>query len=256
MTDVSKHEPGTFCWTDLATTDQKAATKFYTGLFGWEVQERPIGNGETYTMFFVDGKEVCALYSMMPDQREQGIPSNWMAFVSVTNADETVRKVQSAGGRALGMPFDVMDVGRMAVVQDPTGAVFALWQPKRHIGARIQEVPGSVCWRELITQNQDQAGKFYSTVFGWSIDTQTFGKMNYTLLKKDEDGVGGMITIPGVPTCWLTYWIVKDCEDSALKAKKLGGQIMKEPTKIPGVGTFAVLLDPQGAAFAIMQGEM
>jgi hypothetical protein len=255
MTDVSKHEPGTFCWTDLATTDQKAATKFYTSLFGWEVQERPVGNGETYTMFFVQGKEVCALYSMMEDQRREGIPPNWMAYVSVENVDETVRKIQSSGGRALSMPFDVMDVGRMSVVQDPTGAVFAVWQPKRHIGARIQEVPGSVCWRELMTQDQAKAQKFYSSVFGWTTDAETFSKMEYTLIKKGDDGIGGMITIPGVPNCWITYWIVEKCVQTAENTKKLGGQIMKEPTKIPNVGTFAILRDPQGAVFAVMQGE-
>jgi hypothetical protein len=255
MTDVSRHEPGTFCWTELATTDQKAATKFYTSLFGWEAQERPIGGGETYTMFFVKGREVCALYSMMKDQREQGIPSNWMAYVSVENVDVTVAKIQNAGGRAFSMPFDVMDHGRMCIVQDPTGAVFGLWQPKRFPGARIQEVPGSVCWRELMTQNQDVAGKFYSTVFGWSIDTSTFHE-NYTLIKKDQDGIGGMLTVPGVPNCWITYFIIKDCEDFVYDAKKLGGKIMKEPTKIPNIGTFAVIADPQGAVFAVMQGEM
>jgi predicted enzyme related to lactoylglutathione lyase len=256
MTEVLKHEPGTFCWTDLATTDQKAATKFYTSLFGWEARDLPIGEGETYTIFFIDGKDVCALHSQMADQKKQGIPPNWLAYVSVSNADETVKKIQSAGGRVLEGAFDVMEVGRMAVAQDPTGATFAIWQPKTHIGARIQEVPGSVCWRELMTQNMDQAGKFYSNVFGWSIDSQTFGKMNYTLLKKGENGLGGMITVPGVPNSWLTYWIVENCEQTAQKVKKLGVQIMKEPTKIPDVGTFAVLLDPQGSAFAVMQGEM
>lgn len=255
MTIVSKHEPGTFCWTELATTDQKAATKFYTSLFGWEAQERPIGGGETYTMFFVEGQAVCALYSMMPDQRKEGIPSNWMAYVSVENVDEAVRKVQSAGGHAFAMPFDVMEHGRMSIVKDPVGAVFGLWQPKRFAGAGIQEVPGSVCWRELMTQNQDVAGKFYSTVFGWSITASELHS-HYTLLMKGEEGIGGMLTIPGVPNCWITYWIVKDCEDFAQKAAKLGGRIMKEPTKIPNIGTFAILSDPQGAVFAIMQGEM
>lgn len=255
MTDVSRHEPGTFCWTELATTDQKAATKFYTSLFGWEAQERPMGGGETYTMFFVDGKEVCALYSMMKDQREQGIPSNWMAYVSVENVDVTVAKIQNAGGRAFAMPFDVMEHGRMSIAQDPTGAVFGLWQPKRFPGARIQEVPGSVCWRELMTQNQDIAGKFYATVFGWSIDTSTLHS-HYTLIKKDEDGIGGMITVPGVPNSWITYFIVENCVEFAQKAVKLGGKLFKEPTKIPNIGTFAVIADPQGAVFAVMQGEM
>lgn len=255
MTEVLKHEPGTFCWTDLSTTDQKAATQFYTSIFGWEVKEFPIGEGATYTMFSVKGKQVCALYTMMADQKEQGVPPNWLAYVCVANADEATQKVKAAGGHVIEGAFDVMDVGRMSVVKDPTGAIFALWQPKKSIGSQIQEVPGSVCWRELLTQNPSQAGKFYSTVFGWSIDTETFKQNEYTLIKKGDDGVGGMITIPGVPTCWITYWIVEDCEQIALKTKKLGGQIMKEPTKIPGVGTFAVLADPQGAAFAIMQGE-
>jgi predicted enzyme related to lactoylglutathione lyase len=255
MTIVSKHEPGTFCWTELATTDQKAATQFYTSLFGWKADERPMGNGETYTMFLVEGQPVCALYSMMPDQREEGVPSNWMAYVSVDNVDEAVRKIQIAGGRAFAMPFDVKDLGRMSIVQDPVGSVFGLWQPKRFTGAGIQEVAGSVCWRELMTQNQEIAGLFYKAVFGWSITTSEL-HAHYTLLMKGEDGIGGMITVPGVPNCWITYFIVENCADFAQKTAKLGGKVMKEPTKIPNIGTFAILSDPQGAVFAIMQGEM
>lgn len=114
MTDVLKHEPGTFCWADLATTDQKAATKFYTSLFGWEVKEFPIGEEETYTMFFVNGKEVCALHSMMTDQRKQGIPPNWLAYVSVEDANETIKKIP--------------EIGTFAVLLDPQGAAFAVMQ--------------------------------------------------------------------------------------------------------------------------------
>jgi predicted enzyme related to lactoylglutathione lyase len=256
MTEVTKHAPGTFCWTELASPNAAASKKFYQSLFGWTLREFPIGDGETYTMLLAEGLEVCALYEN-EEVKAGKVPAHWLAYISVENADETAKKAQAAGGKLLHPAMDVMDVGRMAVIQDPTGAFFAAWQPRKSIGARVQEVAGSVCWRELITPNEDVAAKFYSTVFGWVPKVEKLGPVPYTLFQNGDTSVGGMLKtpMPGIPPHWGTYWIVDDIHASVKKVQSLGGKILKEETPIPGIGTFAVAADPHGAPFSMMQGE-
>ena len=128
MTVVTRHEPGSFCWAELATTDGDAAKRFYGGLFGWAGEDSPAGPDMIYTMLKKNGKSVGALYKIRPEQK--GMPPNWMTYVTVASVDETAKKAKDLGGKLLMEPFDVMDVGRMTVVQDPQGAMFSLWQPK------------------------------------------------------------------------------------------------------------------------------
>ncbi len=254
-----QYAPGTFCWVELGTSDGEAAKKFYTGLFGWDFTDTPIGPGMVYTMLKQDGKDVGALYQLMPEMKAQGIPPHWLSYVSVTSADETAAKAKEAGGALMKEPFDVSTVGRMAVVQDPTGAVFALWQAGTHAGAGVVNVPNSLVWNELMTTDTAKAGDFYTTLFGWTKDVQQFG-MEYALFKNGDRGAGGMLAITPemgpIPPNWMVYFAVDDCDATAEKASSLGGQIMKPAEDIPGVGRFAVLLDPQGAAFAIIKTAM
>src|SRR5437660_632531 len=119
--------PGTFCWAELATTDGPGAKKFYCELFGWEADDRPIGPDMVYTMLKLDGKDVGALFQK--DDSMKNVPTNWAQYISVTSADETAAKAQSLGGTVMQGPFDVMEFGRMAVILDPAGAAFCIWQP-------------------------------------------------------------------------------------------------------------------------------
>src|SRR5438067_1881407 len=127
MPNIEKHEPGSFCWIELATTDQNAAKAFYTELFGWAASDFPMGPGEFYTMFELDGRDAAATYTMKEQMRSQGIPPHWMIYIAVDSADATAGKVTAARGKVIAPPFDVFDIGRMAVLQDPTGAVFSAW---------------------------------------------------------------------------------------------------------------------------------
>src|SRR5262245_48073390 len=129
MTEMSQYTPGTFCWQDITTPDDKAAKQFYSSLFGWEINDLPMGGGLFYTMMQLQGKDVAGLSPQNEEMKAQGIPPFWMSYVSVANADETVNKAKALGGQVLGEPFDVFDSGRMAILQDPTGAVFSVWQP-------------------------------------------------------------------------------------------------------------------------------
>jgi predicted enzyme related to lactoylglutathione lyase len=156
-------------------------------------------------------------------------------------------------------PFDVMEVGRMATIQDPTGAVFSLWQPRQHIGAEVVNQPGAPTWNELATNDTKAAGDFYTGLFGWTTEEMEMatGDGSYTIFKNGDRGAGGMFTITPemglMPPNWIGYFAVADCDASLEKAKGLGANVAVPPTDIPGVGRFAVIADPQGAAIAFIK---
>ena len=257
MQETPEYKPGTFCWVELGTSDSAGAKTFYSSLFGWQYEDNPTGPDMVYTLLKLDGKDVGGLYTLMPDMVSQGIPPNWMSYVLVESADDTAEKVKKAGGTVINGPFDVMTVGRMAVIQDPTGAVFSLWQPGTNKGAGVVNVPNSFCWNELATRDTKKAGDFYSTVFGWARDVQNLGPLEYTMFNNGDRPNGGMFGITpdmgNLPPHWLVYFAVDDCDAKVQKATELGAQVMKPADDIPGVGRFAILVDPQGAAFAVIK---
>ncbi len=253
MQEVPEYKPGTFCWVELGTTDGEAAKKFYTKLFGWGFDDIPLGPDKVYTMLKLNGKDVGAVMTL------EDAPPNWLSYVSVVSADESAAKAKSLGANLIKEPFDVMDVGRMAVIQDPKGAVFAVWQAKKHKGAGIVNVPGALVWNELTTTDTARAGEFYSGLFCWGIDAKTFRSTDYTIFQNGDRGAGGMFKLTpemtGVPPFWLVYFAVDDCDAKVKKATELGATTIKPADDIPGVGRFAILQDPQRAAFAIIKVE-
>lgn len=257
MQETPSYAPGTFCWVELGTTDGEAAKRFYTGLFDWSFTDNPIGPEMVYTMLKRDGKDVGALYKMDAAMTSHGIPPNWLSYVSVDNTDNATAKARELGATILKEPFDVFDFGRMAVIQDPTGAVFALWQAGTHPGAGVYNVPNSFCWNELATRDTVRAGDFYTKLFGWGKNVQQMGPMTYTTFLNGERPAGGMYEPPPemgeVPPHWLAYFAVDDTDEKAKKAEGLGSKICAPPMDIPGVGRFAVIQDPQGAAFGIIK---
>jgi predicted enzyme related to lactoylglutathione lyase len=257
MTVVETYAPGKFCWVDLGTTDAPAAKRFYTGLFGWTAEDRPTGGDMTYTMFALGGKSVAALYQQDAQQQAMGIPPNWLSYISVESADAAAERTKGLGGTVLMEPFDVLDVGRMAMIQDPTGAVVALWEPRRHIGAELIEEPNTLAWNELATTDTARAGTFYAGLLGWASERQQYGAIDYTIFKLGEQMSGGMMAIAPdwgpVPPHWLVYFAVEDCDAAADRAEELGGAVHMPPTDIPRVGRFAMFRDPQGAVFAVIK---
>lgn len=255
MQETPEYAPGTFCWVELGTVDGEAAKQFYTQLFNWGFVDVPMGPGGVYTMLTQDGKEVGALYTMPSEMTSQGIPPNWLSYVSVASADESAAKATALGGTLFKEPFDVMDVGRMAVVQDPAGAVFAIWQAGTHRGIGLANVPNSLCWNELATTDSAKAGDFYTALFGWGKNVQQMGEMTYTSFMNGERPAGGMYEPPppGVPPHWLAYFAVEDTDAMVTKANELGASTVMPAMDIPGIGRFAVLADPQGAVFAMIK---
>lgn len=257
MKIVKEYPANTFCWLDLATPDAAEAKKFYTTLFGWSFVDMPTGPDMAYTMLQIEGHQVAGLYQQDADQQAQGIPPHWLSYVSVVNTDEMVEKAVALGGQTILPPFDVYEEGRAAILTDPTGAMFALWQPKNHIGAALVNQPRTLCWNELTTNDTAAAREFYCQLFDWESETQKMGNgAVYTSFKNNGRMAGGMMATPpeagDMPPMWTVYLAVDDCDKQATEAKSLGGKILLPPTDIPGTGRFAVLQDPQGAVFTII----
>jgi len=258
MPTVTTLVTGTFCWPELATSDQNAAKKFYTSLFGWTVKDTDMGPNGTYTIFTLNGKDAAAAYTLMPDMVKNGVPPNWASYVTVDNADQSVEKAKSLGGQLLMGPMDVMDHGRMAVLQDPQGAVFCVWQSKATHGIGILGEPGSLAWTQLNAKDTAAAKKFYPALLGWKTqdDPMGAGTGTYTTFLKADGMAGGMMAMPPgtpAPAHWLPYFSSADVDATAKKAASLGAQTFVPPTDIPNVGRFAVLADPQGATFAVIK---
>jgi predicted enzyme related to lactoylglutathione lyase len=252
----TKYAHGVFSWVTLGTTDTASAKRFYGGLFGWQFEDMPAGPGQTYTFIRSNGQSVGGLSELNQEMCSQGVPVHWMPFVNVTNADDVAKKASQSGGKVPYPPMDVLDVGRMAVLEDPTGAKVAIWQAKSHAGAERINESGAMCWDELMTPDTEAAGRFYKATFGWTADTMDMGQGgSYTIFKAGDKQVGGMMARPAslkdIPPHWLAYFAVTSVDDTAAKAKDLGGKVFQPPTDIPNIGRFAVCQDPQGAAFAL-----
>jgi predicted enzyme related to lactoylglutathione lyase len=151
MGERTSYEPGTFSWVDLGTADPDGAKAFYAGVFGWEFEDMPAGDRGTYTMCRLDGKDVCAIARQSEQEREQGVPAHWSNYVTVDDIDTRAPRIGELNGQLIMPPFDVLEAGRMALASDPTGAVFAMWEPRSHIGARLVNAPGALNWNELAT---------------------------------------------------------------------------------------------------------
>jgi hypothetical protein len=250
-----RYEPGTFCWADLGTDDPGAAKGFYVGLFGWGTEDLPMGAGGPYTMCSLDDGVVCAIYGREPGQG----PPAWMHYVSVVGADAAVNASRRAGALAAQDPFDVFDAGRMAVVQDPTGAHFAVWQPGTSIGATLVNVPGAFCLNQLNTSDPAGAAAFYHEVFGWRIEQVGTDPVPYWGIWTGGGGLnGGMMSLPPgspAPPHWLLYFATDDLDAKVARTGDLGGQVLVPPMPVPG-GRIAVATDPTGATFGLLEGRL
>jgi hypothetical protein len=252
MTTVTTVPPGGFCWAELGTTDQAAAKAFYQGLFGWAATDTPMGPGAVYTTLKLGDRAAGALYTLGAEQK--GAPPHWMLYVAVASADEAAGKAESLGAKVVAPPFDVMELGRMSVLQDPGGAHLSIWEARSHKGFGVVDEPGAFCWGELMTKDTAKAVAFYTQLFGWGAKPDA--KTGYTEWTQGGRSIGGMLQIQpewgAMPPNWGAYFQVSDCDQTVAKAKELGGRAEMEPRDLPGIGRFAFLADPQGAHFLVI----
>jgi predicted enzyme related to lactoylglutathione lyase len=254
MPEAAVSAPGKAIWADLATPDIEKSKDFYSKLFGWEPQILgPEAGG--YVLFSLKGKTVAAV---APAQEGQ-FPA-WSVYFGTNDADATAKAVESAGGKVIVPPFDVLESGRMAVLQDPTGAFFSVWQPNTMKGFDVINEPNTFSWAELNTRNTAGAEGFYPKVFGWGMKKSeaSDGAPAYTEWQIDGQSIGGEMDTTAfqmeVPPFWLAYFMVSDIDAAASKVKELGGQVMNGPSDYPG-GKFAVLMDSNNTVFGLLQGQ-
>lgn len=254
-----QHVPGTFCWFECGTTDAAAARKFYMELFGWNAVDVPMSGGMegNYTLLKIGDDDIAGLHQMSGPECE-GVPSHWMTYVTTDDVDGTANRAQSLSGKIVSPPMDVPGVGRMAFLEDPTGAQIAIFKPGEHPGAaQLGPVPGTFGWSELATRDTKAAQAFYTELFHWGAKVDENAPMPYTEFQVGGNSIGGMMEMTpqhgDVPPHWLPYVLVADCNATVAKAGELGGRVLVPPTDIPDVGRFAVFMDPTGAALAMIQ---
>jgi predicted enzyme related to lactoylglutathione lyase len=257
MGERTQYTPGTFCWTDLTTTDQDAAKAFYGGLLGWEAEDMPVGEGVSYSIMRRDGKDVAAISPQPQQQREAGAPPTWNSYVSVDSADAIVERAKQLGGTVHAPAFDVMEAGRMAVLQDPQGAYLMVWQPRQHFGAALVNAPGALVWNELASPDLEASTAFYSDLFGWEIAPFEGSPMQYLSIKNKGASNGGIREAmpPGTPPHWLVYFAVEDIDAALAKAEELGGKKIDGPIDIQ-MAKIGIVQDPQGAFLALYAGAL
>jgi predicted enzyme related to lactoylglutathione lyase len=258
MPEFAKVAAGKFCWVELQTTDVDAAKRFYGGLLGWDLADMPMPSGN-YAMASVGGKSVAGLLAQAPDQKKQSVPPSWLSYVAVDNVEASAGKGAELGGTLLVPPM-AMGPGKFAVLTDPAGAMFALWQAGQSMGPFLYGETGALGWNELYSSNVDRAAPFYAKLFGWKPEQSDMASGKYTVFKAaDEDAtiVAGMMEKPPelaeAPSFWGVYFCVADTDKAAARVKELGGKLLEDPMEIPGIGRFAPAADPQGATFSIIK---
>jgi predicted enzyme related to lactoylglutathione lyase len=254
------HAPGTFCWFECATTDAAAATAFYEKLFGWKSDQIPMpGDAEgNYTLLKMGDEDVAGLYQMS-GETGPGASPRWETYVTVEDVDGCAERARSLGGKIVAPPMDVPGVGRMATLQDPTGAKISISKPGDHPGrAELGMAPGSFGWSELATRDTAAATAFYTGLFKWGTKSDT-SSSPYTELMAGDQPIGGIMEMTprhgDTPPNWLPYVMVEDTDATAARAGDLGGRIIVPPATIPKVGRFAVFSDPVGAVLAVIRLE-
>ncbi len=250
---------GSFCWFECASTNPESAREFYSSLFGWEVAEVPMAGdgGGHYTLFRIGGSDVAGLYPMSGPMFE-GASSHWSTYVATDDVDASTEKARLLGATVIAEPMDVGGVGRIAVLQDPTGAMISLFDAGEHCGStHFGTVPNSFCWSELATRDPKGAESFYTELFSWGVKASQSPGMIYTEFLLEDRPIGGLMEMTpqhgDTPPNWLPYVMVEDCAAMAARAGELGGQLIVPPQDIPDTGRFSVFADPTGAVLAVFK---
>ncbi|MEV0355898.1 VOC family protein [Nocardia sp. NPDC050697] len=242
--------PGTPCWVDCQVDDTQQAAAFYGALFGWEIEDGGAESGG----YLMARRNDRAAAGIGPKPPEMAMPSVWTTYIATDSADRTAAAVTESGGGVLVPPFDVMDVGRMLVAADPTGAAFGVWEARAHHGAGIYNEHGAYCWNELHTDGYRRAQEFYTGVFGWAYAEIGDGEnFVYSTFSHTPDGppLGGVNEVTAQPSYWLTWFQVDDTDATLRHAADLGATVLSGPDDSP-FGRMGVLRGPQDEVFAVI----
>lgn len=251
---------GRFVWYEVLTSDVEGAIAFYQEVLGWT--SRPFAEGSDYTMW-IGGQGPLGGVTRLPEEaKKMGAPPYWQGNVEVASVDQTVALVKQLGG-TIYVQEEVPDIGRFAVIADPQGAVICVFQPTREMPAHDPTKAGEFSWHELYTTDHEAGFAFYSKIFGWErVDEHDMGPMGkYLLWGRGGKAIGGMMTIPkgmktpdgrDVPPSWMYYVTTPDLDGALARAKTRGAVVINGPMDVPGNQRIVQLMDPQGAAFALV----
>ena len=257
MPERASYPQGVPCWVDVSTPDQDAAVAFYSTLFGWAYRQGAEGTGG-YGLFSKDGKTVAGIMRRMDENQ----PVVWSTYISVDDIQAAADRARELGAQVVVEPMEVLDLGHMAFIADPTGAFVGLWQAGAVHGVELVAEPGAPGWHELATRDADAAESFYEALLG--IDVGPYegaaGGTDYRVFNIGGEMVAGIMPMgeqfpEGIPPHWMPYFVVEDADATAAAAKEAGGGNPVEPFDVPGIGRLAVLTDPFEAHFSIMQPE-
>jgi predicted enzyme related to lactoylglutathione lyase len=242
---------GTPNWVDLTTPDLAASNEFYRTLFGWEIVDTGEEGGH-YGLCMVNGR---AAAGIGPAREGSDSPPVWTTYLAVDDAEKTAEAITAHGGMIVMPPMTVVDQGRVAIAQDPTGAYVGLWQADQMVGFQVYNEPGGVGWNEQISRHPDRARDFYAAVFGYTYEPVKGADPYWTFATADgrmAGGLGGMRqdAPADMPAHWMTYFVVASADDAAATVDGAGGTVAHGPFDSP-FGRMAAIVDPHGAMFMI-----
>lgn len=255
---MDAQERGRWVWCELLTSQPGPAEDFYREVVGWDVEDwSDAPADQPYHMWMTGHGPIGGVMELPEEARAQGAPPHWLAYVSVENVDDTISRANEMGATVVMPAMDVPNVGRLAILNDPQGAMFAVFKPSGEMpGGAGSPQEGDISWYELATTDRGAALRFYSELFGWTkTDEFDMGEGNlYEMYGKDEQTFGGIFDKPAEmpgPPHWLLYALVDDVSRAVEVAKARGGQVLNGPMEVPGGDRVAQIMDPQGAVFAV-----
>lgn len=259
VTTPVKVKSGDFVWHELRTTDAKGAQDFYTHVVGWQAKSSGDPGGIPYTLLAVDDIPTAGLMQITPEMAAGGMRPSWAGFIGVDDVDAYAKRIEQADGKLHCKPQDIPTIGRFASAEDPQGAAFLLFKgsldyapPRPPAGTQ-----GTIGWNELSANDEESVWPFYSSIFGWAVDsTMDMGSNGiYRIFNNGASPVGAMMTRDRskspVPF-WLFYFNVEDIDAATARVKEKKGQVIMGPHPVPGDVWIIVGVDPQGAVFALV----
>lgn len=257
MSQMIYGEPGSFCWAELFTSDDKLSRDFYAKLFSWNYTESPAGNGSHYTHANISEGSTAGMMEIDKTMKKHGVMPHWNSYISVPDADAVVAEAVLMGATVILPVTDVPNAGRMAILKDPTGAHISLWQSKGENKSAPRDAHGMVGWNELLTHDVSLAQKFYTKVFGWEALEENVNGGAYVSFTKDKRFVGGMMAIVPemgpMPSSWTVYFTTKNLEKSRQVAKENGAHELSPVIDLPNIGKLMVIKDVVGAVFSLFE---
>ncbi|MYR07973.1 hypothetical protein GTV32_17455 [Gordonia sp. SID5947] len=252
MIERTAHPVGDFCFAELSSSDQEGSISFYSNLFGWERRDDPIGDGVVFSDMFVDGRQVCEITPQDPAARAAGERPQWNCYIAVDSADDSASRATHFGGTVAVSPRDVPGAGRLAVIADPQGASFRVWEARGHIGASLLDHPGAIAWYSLGSPDPAGVADFYRGLFGWELTTSDHSGETHVDIRNNDRLQGCIRSVASdQDSGWIVSFGTAQLDSTLQRARQLGGDCRTDPTSTSR-GGWAHLTDAQGTRFDLL----